>query len=271
MKGDRALREQRSEDGNQVADNIEHFLGHFEDRFTLDNPRLVERYLKGELLVLVDFVVRAANVKAMACFQREEVIGGAQGQVHGREQLLCRLPHSPHQFRTDAYAFEGRACGQDQAMLVDTVQAMKLPKRIVPSLVWLDSVDRINGLLPHALYLSRLSGFVFRGGVKNWEVNMEERPWLSRTDQHKLICQMVKGAPEVLNNIPDDEGDVRRDILDASKVVDWPACLGVALYSDFVGVFTEEGFESAFQIVDVLIGPCDFRPNAYEAVSHEYP
>ena len=65
-------------------------------------------------------------------------------------------------------------------MLINAVQGMETPKRVIPSLVWLGSVDSVYSILPHALYLSRLSGFVLRGGIEDREVDMKERPRLPR-------------------------------------------------------------------------------------------
>jgi hypothetical protein len=45
------------------------------NRLTLTNPRLIERYLKEELLIPVRFCIRGVDIEYVACFQRESVGG----------------------------------------------------------------------------------------------------------------------------------------------------------------------------------------------------
>ena len=109
MKGDRALLEQRSEAGNKVLDKIEHVLDRFEDRFTLDNPRLIERYREGELFILVHFIIRGTNEELIACIQRKKVVSGPDAQT--REGNSKRLPYlllqKPSHVTCNVYALEG--------------------------------------------------------------------------------------------------------------------------------------------------------------------
>ena len=271
MKGERVLLEQRSEAGNKTLDKIEHVLQHFKDRFTLDNPRLIERDLEGELLILVHFIIRGTNEELIACIQREKVVSGPDAQTRdgNSKRLSQRLLQKPSHVTCNVYALKGRTSGDKESMLIDLVQAVETPKRVISSFVRFDRVNRVYGVLPHALYFSRLSGFVLRGRVKEREVDMEEWPRLPRADQNKLISQMVKGAAKVLDNVSGNDCDVRRDILNADEVIDWSSRHSVAPGSDFVWGFSDKGFDSAIQIVDVLVGPCDFRINACEPVNHE--
>src|SRR5262245_46353494 len=61
------VQEQSNEQGleaeNQVINIIEHLNQRWEDRFTLNNPRLVENYVKGKLhfLILIKNAVKPEN------------------------------------------------------------------------------------------------------------------------------------------------------------------------------------------------------------------
>ena len=72
----------------------------------------------------------------------------------------------------------------------------------LPPLVWLDRVDRVDRVLPHALYLSRLAGFIFLGRVEDRKIDMIERPRLTRSDEDELVGQMVESTSKALQDFP---------------------------------------------------------------------
>src|SRR5258708_35314361 len=64
----------RTETHDQAIDQIRHLLERFNDRLTLGNLRLAERYLKAELTVVVHFRISFVDVELVACFQRPHSI-----------------------------------------------------------------------------------------------------------------------------------------------------------------------------------------------------
>ena len=57
--------------------------------------------------------------------------------------------------------------GQQQTVFVSDVEVMESPKIVVPSLVWFDSVDNVEGFLPQSLYLSGKRGLLLFG---RWDI-----------------------------------------------------------------------------------------------------
>jgi hypothetical protein len=155
-------------------------------------------------------------------------------------------------------------------MLIDQVKSVETPKCVIPTLVWFDSVDLVYGVLPHAPYLSKLSGFVFRGGVEDRKVHVSEGAGPSGSYLDELIGQVIEGAPEVLQDVASDGGDINVNVLDTDQVVDGLSRLRIALGSDYVGVGVEKGFEGNIQLLDVLFGPFDLGLYARQPVHEVY-
>src|ERR1700704_634249 len=63
------LEQQRSEIGRQVLNQIRHTLERFDHRCTIDNPRFAERYMKGELQLIIHFSVRGIDKQFVACLR----------------------------------------------------------------------------------------------------------------------------------------------------------------------------------------------------------
>lgn len=63
--------EQGPEGQNNVVNQINHLLERFEQRLTLANLRLSERYIKSELHLLIEFRIGDIDEKCVTCFERE--------------------------------------------------------------------------------------------------------------------------------------------------------------------------------------------------------
>src|SRR5882762_10001527 len=63
------------EGGHSVADQINKLIDRFSNRLTLENLKLIERYLKGELHILVNLRARGSDIEYVALFQWAQNIG----------------------------------------------------------------------------------------------------------------------------------------------------------------------------------------------------
>src|SRR5208337_1456807 len=100
-----------SEQGGELRDDaineIRELMERFEQRLTLDNIRLVERYIKFELHLFVYFSIRGVCKQFVTCFQRahhricskEDMHGGWDMDRVVRDGLLC-LPNDLLQVST---------------------------------------------------------------------------------------------------------------------------------------------------------------------------
>ncbi len=269
---------QGSENGNDVINQIGHLMERFNNRLTLNNPSLGERYDKVELHILLHFRFRDSE-EYIACFQRD-MPDIHESPMKVRNGIIG--PTSPETFNhlcpytwQDAVRRQRRNGGNQQAVFVEVVKRMEPPENFIPTFVWFDRMDSVYGILPHSLYFSNHAGFVFRGVIKNREINMPSVPAASPTGTNleKLEGHMVKGASEVLQNITDDCADGRKNVFNADEVIGVLSRLWVALGFDYIWIGGKEGFTRDIQIIDVLFGPFDFYADNCDSFigSHQSP
>lgn len=230
---------------NGVADNLRHLPERFRDRLTLRNPKFVERYLKGEMQILILYILSRKHGEHVACFERfPSVVAG--GDVMGMLRANAAKEHTDR---------------DQESVLVDIVESVESPKGVIPSLVRCASVDTFFGRLRHTLYFSLRAGFVTRGIVEDREAGVPKNPLIPRPVQpSELESQMIQCSPEIGEGIPGDDGNQRRNRSCAGEPIDHEIrSLRVRLSSNEIWVRVEECAKGDIKIVDMLFGPFDFR------------
>lgn len=258
-----------SEQSHDLTNQTERLLQRFEDRITLANPRFVERYIKSEINVLVDFRVRGIDEQYIACFQREHL--EARGNVDILSDFQNKGLSVPLQERrasvanvcpvlVDVEASQRRAGSDQQAMFVDSIQLMEFPEGFIPSFVRLEVRDDLLSRWGHATYLSRKVGLADLGRIKDGK-RCEGRGFFAvRTDE------IVERSPQILQNVASKEHSVSRNVGNLRHVIDRLSGLRIALGSEFIGIGVLEPDEFLFEILDVLVGPFDFGLSAADLV-----
>ena len=253
-------------DVNDTVHKVDELLKCWENRLTLNNLRLAERYLKAKVHILVHFRVSLVDEEYVACFQRIHSVSGFHEEGRDFKRIGERLPHLLIHECTNVKAPKvGADCNQ-QAVFINTVKLVESPERIIPTLVWFDRVDSFYRLWPHTLHLWQLLFFVFLGRVKNGEVDIWKWPWFTGSPNHELIGEMVECTSQVLDDVANDTSNNERRILNCREVIDKLARLRVGLGSDFIGIGIEKGFESDIEVLDMLFGPFNFSPGAEKGV-----
>ena len=256
---------------NDVFDVVGDLNERWQNRLTLDNPNFVERYVKVELHILVYFRVGMIGEQYVAILQGEnKVLGNKRNLiwpiVPGSKTTLSggiNMDHSPWQNRSGGDSAQRHSHRNQESVFVDIIKLTENPERVVPTFVWLKTVDNSDSVIPHALYFSLTRGFVFRGivGVNDRETNPlslgigERRSEIGFANFHDVPRKVIKGASEVLDNVSGDNCDVNRCISDRGDVVKELSCLRVALASNFIGVGVKEGADLDLQVSEVLFGP----------------
>jgi hypothetical protein len=128
----------------------------------------------------------------------------------------------------------------------------------LPTLVWFERAENIYGILPHSLYFSANEALVFGGVGCDKEAGVVPVFSTARANEVELLGQMIEGRPEILDGVAQDHGNFSRDGIDFGHVVDWLACLRIALDAHSVGICSTEGAERVVQVSDVLMGSFDF-------------
>ena len=143
-------------------------------------------------------------------------------------------------------------------MLVTVVKCVDPIERVIPSLVWLETFDRLNSLIPHSLYFSLKSGFVGFGTevpFEDWERRVFGGGAVVRNDES--LRQVIQRGSEILNSISDDGADRAGNRCSLLHDVNDLVGLEVCLSDNFIRVRTDKLLQGNTTILDVLIGPLD--------------
>jgi hypothetical protein len=261
------------EQGDSAADSIRKMLDRFQERLTLSNPRLIERYRKSELHILIEIKMLGTDRQYVACFQGINTgLGGSdhdlvRGSKHGVEHLLGQLSFQvghvvPHR-GAEVQVIEPASSNCDQQpMLIDIVKAIEGPQLMpLPSLVWLGSAESIYSILPQGLYYSGKIGFVSRGRIVNGEIEIGIR--VSVGDHKKqLVGQVIERTSEILDCVSGDGGDIGGyGVSSANGGTLDLAGMHITIGDEFVWVGAPESFKRRLKIEEVLFGPFNFDLN----------
>ncbi|MBS1714154.1 MAG: hypothetical protein JST30_07430 [Armatimonadetes bacterium] len=261
---------ERLEASDQVVDQVNRLSAQFADWFTVRDPKFAERYLKGELHILVHFGFGSVEVQYVADFQRAHSVGGVDDHLEKRNLNVLESGESPHvllghgsQGRSDVHGVKGRPDDAKFAVLVDTVQLMEPPYGIVPSLVRLDRVDDIKGQWGDLVYYGLLSGlFVRIQGLADRERTPFELDRVAgRVNVGQVPDKVVKGAPGVVDSVAGQQGNVLIDGGDLRHYILGLSRLRISLDATRVRLGFKERIDDSFKLYDVLLGPSDFVPD----------
>lgn len=261
----------RSEqEGNELRDkaiyNLRRSEEKFQDRLTLNNLRLHERYVEGELDIFVAFKVPldtehwiallcAQKVAASRDRQPDELIGQSASikSQMAREHLL----KSP---TADFYSdfTDGGNSSEQELMLVDIVQIVEGPEYLVPSLIRIGSADDICGLRVDSLYFSARLGFVLLQTWKDRESRLMLPLRLIPGGENQLMNEVVEGASQVVDRVSGDQGQFFRDRRTLLQKANSHVLFDIILWADRVSIGIEERGVFPCEIRDVLFGPFDF-------------
>ncbi len=149
-----------------------------------------------------------------------------------------------------------RACRREQQpVLVSIVESMEIPKKGIPSLIWLEPVDCINSDLAHSLYFSSdlgrcvfLDTLAYRkarsGGMRGIAIRNDE-----------LIDEMVQGGSHILDGIPREDSHSQGNFTGAGELPLKLPRTKVFMGANFIWAATEKIDDNSIQLVDVLFGP----------------
>ena len=195
--GNGGISQSGGESRNDALHKCRELMKRCDERPTLNNPRLAQRYIEGKLLVGTWFRIHSHDQKFTTLFQGESFVGGLDVEaITLLQQSAHRLGHLGEQTNNDvihAHASKVGPDGEQNPVLLDVVKSIERPEEIVPStLIWFESVNGIDRVLRRSLYFSTFFGFVFRGVILNGKVD-PIGVWRSvpRIAAHNLIGEMV--------------------------------------------------------------------------------
>lgn len=253
--------ETRGETTDDAINQVRDLGKRFSDRLTVNNLRLAERYRKGELDLWIGLapIDGQGLTKYVAIFQHAGVSAGVyevqqkQGASLGRDVRGGRPDEKPCNLAT-------ASDHQQQAMLVNVVHVAEAPGQFVPSLVRLYRFDDALRGRGDARYFSLRSGVVVSLGLlAEWEAGV--LPGVAAIGFDQLPSQVVKGGPQVVGGVSNDQRNDGRDLGSELNPMDYIPRLRITLGDKTIAgrVVPNDGQDFPFQITDVLFGPFNFR------------
>lgn len=245
---------------NDVEYPLRHFVERLQNRLTLDNLRLVERYIKQELHFLVHFRARDGK-EFIACLHRDT---GKHFKCSTHETGLGLRPRNGLLINRSLAWREALAAGrgtgrEEQTMLVNLVKFMEFPEQEVSTLVWLEGINEFYRRWPNTLYFStKFNRLVLRGGLSYRETCLCRNS--APPDSHEVAGKMVKSAPEIEQNIPRNQRNFGWNLGHMVDVRNTLLNVRIVLKPDEFAVITGwsgECSNDSVQLVDVLFGPFD--------------
>jgi hypothetical protein len=234
----------------QIGDGSIHFpaneLQERQGREYFNNSSFINRYIEGEAHILVR-VLSGNGDELLACFYRDCEAGPGGHDMNGKGDscgpILAGNQKSSFELLSFAWGHSAgswyKGHGQQQSVFVANVELMKLPEFMpIPSLVWLDTVERVLARLPKALYLCRRAVTVSLGAIENWESGVLVG-CLSCCDLHRRR-QIIERTAEIMNGVPKYQGDCVGHIGDGLNVVSDVASLLVGIRGNVVSVAIPE-------------------------------
>jgi len=264
---------QLGESGNDLGHEITRLMERFDNRLTLSNLRLAERYMKGEINVLIRLCIRGINEDYVACFQRTDSLLRSDVNVCGDsedEVLTVRRP--PQQATATVFQVSSVPIGVQEsqrsrdgcqlAVFIDQIECVESPENRIASLVWLAPLNALATLWADALYFFPKVGLFSLGRVKDWECREASRT------RHESVDEVIKGASQVLQHIASDRRERGGRIGHLNHAIEQLSRIRIALGPEFIGVCVTESDKLIFEFRDVLFGPFNFGRRTADIAGH---
>lgn len=235
----------------------------WKNRLTLDNLRLSERYLKGEITIFIFWNVRGADQPNNLCavFQYGERPVRLPADRSTEVDLEGHLGHiAPHIDGGSNNATDSTSSDKQEMMLVHNVKVVEFPEIPIPTVVRLDRVDEAFRSRVDSLYFSPITGFVFGRSIVDGKARLSSRRTPIGLDQ--LPREVVKSAPQVVDSVSGDQSETMGDRDSLLNPMDFFSSLGIVLDSESVRCLIPKRLHRRVEIVNVLVGPFDFCPDA---------
>ena len=229
---------------NETFDKIDHLMERWEQRVTLHNLRLADRFINLELHILLDLVVKDTGERWIACSDCIPTRG---------EPVIFH----------DCVIVDGK----DHPVFVDIVEFVDLPKKIIPAFIRLKPIDSFYSFGTHTLYFGSLVPFVSCGVLRDRKLDTTRRRFSRDGDQ--MICKVVKCSSEVLDHISGTTQNVEGKNPNDVHIMDWRRELSrckICIGENNVTLLIPEDENFPLNIQEMLLGPLNFYPNQVDSV-----
>ncbi len=246
---------------DETCARLDELIEHATHRLAPDNRRFVERYVNGELQIVLE--IPWDGEERYAVCQREHGVWPRIELTEGHTQP--GLPQHPVVQRGAMLdgSDEDDTGGEQQPVLLPAVQLVELPEGMaVPSTVWLCSLNQLQGVLAGTLYFSAVSGFELVSLLMDRKRRGFRHGAAIRLDS--LAGQVVQARAKALNRFSSEHGHAPRDLHALAELIARHPGFRIGVRDDDMwftpGVVAQGGLE----VTDLFFGPFDLRPRAVE-------
>ncbi len=245
------------EAGRDLAGEFKELLNRFKNRFSYNNPRLVERYTHSECEIVLHLRLSDGETY-FAHYRREPGVGSrdenstvevGSGGIVG--EVTQDLPFCGQNMTVR----DRRGRGQEQPVFVHVVEGVELPEKIIPSFVRLQLIDGRDYVWPHASYFSFEVGGAIPMKIIGDRETGDARLRRSIVGNHELPDQIIKGAADVLETFSDDGRECNGDFV---SPVEYPFAMSrirVEIGRDGIMVAIKKDADLPIKLCDMLFGP----------------
>ena len=267
---------QRRERLQYALDRARQVVEEGEKWFSFGDPRFVDRYRKGELVVLLYLrgrwtgagrnALSQADRYYIAVAQRAEEVSGRDREFGGGHVIA--LPEGGHEDEVR----ERSTDHENKAVFVHDVELVESPEGVIPSLIGLQVAHDLDRVWTDSSLQgldSEPSDFE-RGLVVANRERFPLRVLSVRKDE--LPNEQVKRGAKVVNRIASEQREVARQVgidVDAPLLAAMLAAkLRIRLFRDNVWVFVKELGDERFELLDVFLGSPYLQARPIEVRAH---
>jgi hypothetical protein len=260
-------RQNRSEQRDGLLRQTREMMERWEKRITFDNPALAERYDEAELRLVIELLIGHSSldpIKLLAIFERLPICDFERNRDAWNNRSVRRCPRREG-------SDDGRVVHCDceqQSVFVSDIETVKTPEVGIPTFVRLEISDDLDCVLRDAsLYLGQAAGFKFVPAVEDWEaVSFAGRLVVGKDE---LPDEQIERGSEVVNRVAKDSAHAVRGLCPYRRAIDNVSRVRFLLTDRFVGIRLQEPLDRGVELVDVLVGPFDFRMRSLQQLGHE--
>jgi hypothetical protein len=269
------LAEQGREKLNESVNKLDELKKRWNERLTLDNLDLTERYLKFELGVHVHLRYRVLaesgrdSVDFCAIFQRERALGRDNADaLCGRDlgeidrgRIGVGIKNIGQSVGVDGVLMR-HADGHQELVFVRDVELVEPPERVVLSLIRFGVLDEIHRSLRRSIYFGGVAGFKSLGALEDWK-SVLFADGVTLGPNH-LTDEQVEGGAEVVDTISGDGAPVERRLLGDFDPPDQISRIRLVITNGSVRLVVLEPLVPGLEVTEVMFGPFDLYPNPGE-------
>lgn len=225
---------------HQVFNEIDQLMERWEQRITPSNLRLADRFLNSDIHILLTFVLKDTGEVWVARLDKELLKPEKVVYPIGNKKRVS-------------------IDGEQHPMLIDVVEVMQEPERLVSTFVRFEPVDSFFRDRGHSLYFSNFVPLVSGAVLGNRKLCSQRR--LLPISKNEMICQVVKGAPEIVNDITGCGDCVKGHSAEHLKLFKAMSACRVHLFQENLHLFVPDLSHLGIDFCEVLFGPLDLYAN----------